>query len=135
MNSAFALSIPNNYSFFKGVASHGRSEVQNALRKYGKSREAVLSVLVFSAVLSTGCGGSSDHAAESAAGNEYSQNSNAAVVAAGNGSIASSFTVNPTKDFEGFNHEEWNTQQSWMECNCGNNKPLEPQIMTWNPGA
>lgn len=50
-------------------------------------------------------------------------------------SIASSFTMEPMDNFRGFNPEIWNKQQAWTECNCGNSRPLAPEIMTWNPAG
>jgi hypothetical protein len=94
-----------------------------------------LLMLIFFAFSNTGCGGTPDYPVDDAAGNSYSQTSNASYTAAQMKSLSSSFTVTPTDNFNGFNPEDWNSQQSWVECNCGNNKPTEPQIMTWNPNT
>ena len=90
---------------------------------------------MFSALFNTGCGGTPDGPADEASGSSYSQTSEATYAAGVTKSAASSFTVNPTENFNGFNPEDWNNQQSWVECNCGNTQGKEPQIMTWNPNT
>jgi hypothetical protein len=82
-----------------------------------------------------GCGGSSDYPMEDAPDNTYTQAPDTRYAASATVSSASSFTVNPTENFNGFNPEDWNNQQSWVECNCGNNEAIEPRIMSWNPDA
>jgi hypothetical protein len=47
---------------------------------------------------------------------------------------SSSFTVNPTENFSGFNPDVWNSRSSWTECNCSNTQSgPPPKIVTWNP--
>jgi hypothetical protein len=49
------------------------------------------------------------------------------------GAISSSFTLKPTEDFRGFNHEMWNGPKSLTECSCGDNVREHPRTMSWNP--
>lgn len=47
---------------------------------------------------------------------------------------ADSITVNPTKEFNGFNPELWNDRKAWYECDCGRHpQPQQAKVMTWNP--
>lgn len=98
-------------------------------------RATFLLMLIFFVFFNTGCGGTPEYPVDEASGNSVSQTSNASYAADQMNSLSSSFTVNPTDNFNGFNPEDWNRQQSWVECNCGNNRPAEPQIMTWNPNT
>lgn len=137
MSFIYSLPIQAICPFF---TSQGRETGLRRPARFLKSRTAnvpALSALLLSAVFTAGCGGTPDHPADAAAGDQYLQTANASHAPARSASAASasSFTVNPTENFNGFNPEVWNSQQSWVECNCGNNKPAEPQIMTWNPGA
>jgi hypothetical protein len=52
--------------------------------------------------------------------------------ATSSGSLASSFTLNPTENFKGFNPEIWNDQKSWYECNCGYSRSEMPKRTPWN---
>lgn len=103
----------------------------------------------FVMALLAGCGGvpegyvdeSVEADSTQASGNVDQQNNygsaNQAVVASqaaiNAGAITSSFTLNSTQDFRGFNPEIWNDKKSWYECNCGNDLPELPRKMPWNP--
>lgn len=43
-----------------------------------------------------------------------------------------SFTLNPTAQFKGFNHQIWNDNRSWYECDCGDKPRPLPKTMPWN---
>lgn len=104
---------------------------------------------VFVMAFLTGCGGvpegyvaePAETGSTQASGNVQQQNdyeaakqavlaSQAAINA---GAITSSFTLNSTQDFRGFNPEIWNDKKSWYECNCGDDMPELPRKMPWNP--
>jgi hypothetical protein len=104
---------------------------------------AFLLSTVIAMTLLTGCGGGSENYSGNSVGTEYSQTSGTAdqqsyygtanyPAAASTGSLASSFTLNPTENFQGFNPEIWNDHKSWYECNCGNNQLASPKTMPWN---
>ncbi len=90
------------------------------------NRKASLLGIVFAGFFATGCGGTPEHPTDDAA-NNTSQKASSSYAAHG-ASVGSSFTVNPTEDFNGFNPDVWNSQQSWVECNCGNGSFAEPKI-------
>lgn len=135
MPSISLLSTQSNCSSAKHQAFSSATRKMSSLLEVCTKNGPYLSALVFAAYFTTGCGGTPGHSMEDISGNGYSQTSNVSHSTAKTDSVASSFTVNPTDDFNGFNPERWNSQQSWTECNCGNNKSVEPRIMTWNPNA
>lgn len=47
----------------------------------------------------------------------------------------SSFTLNPTEQFSGFNSDSWNGNKAWYECDCGDTPRGAPDTMPWNPGG
>jgi hypothetical protein len=130
-----ALSTQLTYSSFKHLDLPLAFSVQTLLSATSAKSIASLLTLIFSVFLITGCGGTPDNPVDDVAGDQYSQTSATSYKEAQLKSAASSFTVNPTENFNGFNPEDWNSQQSWVECNCGNNQNKEPQIMTWNPNT
>ncbi|MDQ9171619.1 hypothetical protein Q8A64_14485 [Oxalobacteraceae bacterium R-40] len=134
MSFTSALPTKPTYSCFKNLGLPFAFRMPILLSATNAKSKTFLLMLIFSVFFNTGCGGTPDHAVDDSSGNHYSQTSNASY-AAEIKSAASSFTVNPAENFNGFNPEVWNSQQSWVECNCGNNKPAEPQIMTWNPNT
>jgi hypothetical protein len=48
------------------------------------------------------------------------------------GADPSSFTMNSSSDFKGFNPGLWNDHRSWYECDCGNDPHPLPRTMPWN---
>lgn len=141
MPFTFVFPPQSNYSSSKNQALKAESLATSLFAGIGTNRRTYLSGLVCAIFLVTGCGGTPDYPVEDGSGSAYSQASDGAYAATttrsnpSSAASASSFTVNSTENFNGFNPEDWNNQQSWVECNCGNNQTVEPRIMTWNPNA
>jgi hypothetical protein len=120
------------------------------LKKSSKSCRHILAAVasVTAIALLTGCGGTPEAYIGKSVGAGHSQTSGtsnqptyygtgnqpdlSSYPAASAGSLASSFTLNSTENFKGFNSEIWNDDKSWYECNCGNNQPKSPKTMPWN---
>ncbi len=134
MSSVFVFPTPSNHLSIQSFALERLPLLPGRFFANVANHRASLSALVLAVFFTAGCGGTPDHHPEEAANNAGQQVSNAAYAAAP-ASMSSSFTLNSTENFNGFNPEEWNNQQSWVECNCGNNKATPPQIMTWNPNT
>lgn len=48
---------------------------------------------------------------------------------------ATSFTLNSSTQFKGFNPQVWNDHKSWYECDCGRKSQAQPSTMPWNPAG
>lgn len=115
----------------------------------GNAHSVLAVASVFAVILLTGCGGipegyvdadTLEAYAESVVVTKQRANNGIAVQpnspsrpAINAGAISSSFTLNPTENFKGFNHEMWNGQKSLYECSCGDNVREHPRTMPWNP--
>lgn len=100
---------------------------------------AVLSVSILAAALLSACGGSSGPASASLAGQDTQAAALSGVqeqAASRSGVIAgadsSSFTVNSSKDFKGFNPGIWDDRHAWYECDCGSTPRPLPKNVPWN---
>jgi|GEM_PF-3206132 len=103
---------------------------------------AALSVSLLAAGLLTACGGSSGPYT-AATGGQNTQTAALSGMQAANmqtstqsdpssGADPSSFTVNSSKNFKGFNPGIWNDQHAWYECDCGSTPRPVPNNVPWN---